>query len=65
MYTQDIEELRGHDFSDTEILDSALVAAARNFFSKVLDAVGTEPDAQFLSPEENLRKTLAVGRQFG
>jgi len=60
----DIEGLRRHGFSDTEILDIALAAAARSFFSKVLDGVGAAPDDAFMSLDENLRRTLAVGRPF-
>jgi alkylhydroperoxidase family enzyme len=61
----DIEELRSHGFTDAEILDIALTAAARSFFSKTMDAVGAEPDAVYLDLEEPLRRTLAVGRPFG
>jgi alkylhydroperoxidase family enzyme len=60
----DIDELRRHGFSDPEILDIALTAAARCFFSKVLDGVGAAPDDAFMSLDENLRRTLAVGRPF-
>ena len=60
----DLEALRRHGFSDTEILDIALAAAARCFFSKVLDGVGAAPDDAYMSLDENLRRTLAVGRPF-
>lgn len=60
----DIEALRHSGFSDTEILDIALAAAARCFFSKVLDGVGAAPDAVFMTLDENLRRSLAVGRPF-
>ncbi len=43
----DIARLRAVGLSDTEILDVALAAAARCFFSKVLDALGAEPDDQY------------------
>jgi uncharacterized peroxidase-related enzyme len=62
---EDIEGLRRHGFSDTEILDIALAAAARCFFSKVLDAVGAEPDETFMNLDEGLRRALAIGRPFG
>jgi len=58
-----VETLRGHGLSDTEIFDVALTAAARCFFSTVLDAVGAEPDAAYrgtLEPE--LLDVLTVGR---
>jgi uncharacterized peroxidase-related enzyme len=62
---EDIDGLRAHGFSDTEILDIALVAAARSFLSKVTDAVGAEPDDWFMGLEPELRQTLTVGRPFG
>jgi uncharacterized peroxidase-related enzyme len=40
----DVDELRGHGLTDTEIFEVALAAAARSFFSKSLDAMGAEPD---------------------
>ncbi len=58
-----IEALRTrHGLSDDEILDIAAIASARSFFSKVLDAVGSEPDVSFMSINETLRQTLTVGR---
>lgn len=62
---EDIDNLRAHGFSDTDILDIALTAAARSFLSKVTDAVGAEPDDWFMDLEPELRQTLAVGRPFG
>ena len=38
----DMAGLRAHGLSDEEILDVVLVAAARNFYSKVVDALGAE-----------------------
>jgi uncharacterized peroxidase-related enzyme len=58
----DIERLRGVGLSDAEILDVVLAAAARCFFSKVLDAVGCDPDAAFNELEPELRAALTVGR---
>lgn len=61
----DVEELRSHGFPDAEILDIVLAAAARNFFSRVVDAVGAEPDPEYLDLQAGLRRALAVGRPFG
>jgi uncharacterized peroxidase-related enzyme len=61
---EDVEGLRGHGFSDTEILDIALTAAARCFFSKVLDGVGAAPDDAYMALDERVRQTLAMGRPF-
>jgi uncharacterized peroxidase-related enzyme len=60
-----VAELRGHGFADAEILDIVLTAAARNFFSRVVDAVDAEPDPEYLDLEAGLRQALAVGRPFG
>jgi uncharacterized peroxidase-related enzyme len=43
----DIAALRSHGLSDADIFDVTLAAAARCFFSKVLDAMGAEPDDEF------------------
>jgi uncharacterized peroxidase-related enzyme len=61
----DIDGLRTRGFSDEEILDIALAAAARTFYGKVLDAIGAEPDEAYLTMEERLRRALTVGRPFG
>lgn len=61
---EDIETLRRHGVTDEEILDIALAASARSFFSKVLDAVGAEPDPHYHDLEPSLRRVLAVGRPF-
>lgn len=61
---QDIENLRGYGLTDAEILDVILAAAARNFFSKVLDATGAEPDAVYLELDPQLREALVKGRAF-
>jgi alkylhydroperoxidase family enzyme len=61
---EDIEGLRGYGLTDAEILDIVLTTAARNFFSKALDAVGAEPDAAYMDLEPELRAALALGRPF-
>ena len=58
----DVDRLMGHGFSDAEVFDIAAVAAGRAFFTKVLDAVGSLPDAGFQSLDEQLRSQLTVGR---
>ena len=60
---EDIEALRRQGLSDAEVLDIAMTAGARSFFSKVLDAVGAEPERRYEALlEEGLRVTLSVGR---
>jgi hypothetical protein len=44
------------------ILDFVRAAAARCYFSKVLDAVGCDPDSAFNELEPGLRDALTVGR---
>lgn len=56
---QDIQQLREIGFSDVEILDFTLAAAARNFYGRVLDALGAEPDEIYQKMEESLYQALA------
>ena len=58
----DIDILRQHGFSDAEIFDITTTAAARCFLSKTVDALGAEPDANYLALDEKLRQALTVGR---
>jgi uncharacterized peroxidase-related enzyme len=58
----DIARLRDLGLTDADILDVVLAAAARCFFSKVLDATGTEPDAAFGALDPGMRDALTVGR---
>jgi uncharacterized peroxidase-related enzyme len=51
-----------HGFSDAEIFDIAAIAASRSFFTKLLDALGTEPDAAFMRMSDEMRRALTVGR---
>jgi uncharacterized peroxidase-related enzyme len=59
----DVQRLRDHGLSDPDIADVVFAAAARAFFTKVLDALGVEADAQLgqmFDPE--VRSLLIVGR---
>jgi uncharacterized peroxidase-related enzyme len=58
----DIEVLRAHGYRDEEIFDIAAAAAARCFFSKLLDALGVQPDSSFNELDPALRQALTVGR---
>ena len=58
----DVEKLKLHGFSDTDVFDIAATVAGRSFFTKILDAVGSLPDVAFLSIDEDLRRPLTVGR---
>ncbi len=59
----DVQELRDHGLGDVEIADVVFAAAARAFFTKVLDALGVQADVQLgetLDPE--VRRQVTVGR---
>jgi uncharacterized peroxidase-related enzyme len=59
----DVAVLWAHGLSDGDILDVALAAAVRCFFSKVLDAMGLEADAAYRTVlEPALCRVLTVGR---
>lgn len=55
---QDIDGLLAYGLTDEEILDIVLTAAARSFYTKVLDALGAEPDEAYLELEPELRAAL-------
>ena len=58
----DIDALRSHGYRDEEIFDLAATAAARCFFSKLLDALGVQADSAFNDLDPTLRQALTVGR---
>jgi alkylhydroperoxidase family enzyme len=58
-----VEALKSiHGLADEEIFDVVALASARCFFTKVLDALGSEPDSAFMSMSPTLRQALTVGR---
>jgi uncharacterized peroxidase-related enzyme len=57
-----VAALRGQGFTEAEIFDVAATAAGRAFFTKVLDALGVEPDSPFGALDQAFRSPLAVGR---
>ncbi|HYE93748.1 MAG TPA: peroxidase-related enzyme [Terriglobales bacterium] len=59
---EDVDGLRGHGYTDEAIFDIAAAAAARCFFSKLLDALGVEPDSSFRDADPAFRAALTVGR---
>jgi uncharacterized peroxidase-related enzyme len=58
----DIDGLRGHGLTDVEIFHVTAAAALRCFFSKMLDALGAQPDAQYARLGSELLAQLTVGR---
>jgi uncharacterized peroxidase-related enzyme len=59
---EDVDRLRGLGLSDKDVLDVVLAAAARCFFTKVVDGVGAQPDPKYSALEPGLRDALVVGR---
>jgi uncharacterized peroxidase-related enzyme len=51
-----------HGLTDADVFDVAAIASARCFFTKILDALGSEPDAQYMHIDSELRQKLTVGR---
>jgi uncharacterized peroxidase-related enzyme len=58
----DVRALREHGLTDAEVFDIAATAAARCFFSKLLDALGAEPDAAYEGLDDGLKRRLTPGR---
>jgi len=58
----DVQRLKDLGLSDADVFDVAATAAGRAFFTKVLDAVGSLPDAGFNAIDAHLREHLTVGR---
>jgi alkylhydroperoxidase family enzyme len=58
----DIDELRELGFADEEIFDIAATAAARSFFTKLLDSLGSDADHPYLQLENTVKDQLLVGR---
>ena len=61
----DVQRLRDHGLSDPDVVDVVLAAAARGFFTKVLDALGVQADAELGETfEPRVRDQVTVGRPF-
>ena len=59
----DIDRLRAVGLSDADIADITFAAAARSFFTRVLDALGAQLDAQTAATfPPDLRELMIVGR---
>jgi alkylhydroperoxidase family enzyme len=58
----DLQRLRDLGLTDGEIRDVVLAAAARCFFSKTLDALCVQADAEFQELAPELQKAFVVGR---
>jgi uncharacterized peroxidase-related enzyme len=60
----DVHSLRAHGLTDAEIFDVAATAAARCFFSKLLDALGAQPDSAYERFSDDLKRELTPGRRI-
>jgi len=58
----DLQRLRDLGLTDAEIMDVVLAAAARCFFSKTLDALCVQADAEFQELPADLQAAFVVGR---
>ena len=59
----DVARLRALGLAEDEIVDIVLAASARSFFTKVLDGLGVQADAQLGETfDSELRRQLTVGR---
>ena len=57
----DVQRLKDCGLDDATVFDIAAAAAGRAFFTKILDAVGSMPDAAFDRIEADFRVPLTVG----
>ncbi len=61
----DIGRLRDAGLTDADVADIVFAAAARAFFTKVLDGLGVQADAQLGAMfDDDVRAGLTVGRPF-
>ena len=47
MTQEDVQELRKHGFDDGAIHDIAQITALFNYFDRLADGLGVEPEAEF------------------
>lgn len=61
----DIERLKAMGFTDAEIFDITATAAARAFWTKVIESLGVEADAPFHAMDRDFIEALTAGRPLG
>lgn len=59
---EDVAILREHQFTDAEIFDISAAAAARAFWTKVVESLGVEAEPSLRDMNGALQKALVVGR---
>jgi len=58
----DVDALKEHGLSDAEIFDISATAAARAFWTKVIDSLGSDGDELARPRDASFTEALAVGR---
>src|SRR5690606_19280435 len=58
----DVEQLKGLGFTDGEIFDITATAAARAFWTKVIESLGVEADPPFHAMDRDFAEALTAGR---
>ena len=58
----DVDRLRELGLSDAEIFDVVAAAAMRCFLTKIVDGLGSQPDAAYEELDDALREALVLGR---
>ncbi len=59
---QDVDTLKAHGYSDSEVFDISTAVAGRSFLTRVLDALGVETDVTAMDLSEEFRAAVNVGR---
>lgn len=58
----DVERLKRFGFTDAEIFDITATAAARSFWTKVIESLGVEADAPFHALDREFTDAMTAGR---
>ena len=64
MDERDVQTLRDHGFSDLEILEITLIAAQRNFITRVANALGVPIEPPQATLEKEFIDPLKVGKPW-
>ena len=64
MDERDVKTLRGHGFSDLDILEITLIAAQRNFITRVANALGVPIEPPQAELEKEFIDPLKVGKPW-
>jgi hypothetical protein len=58
----DVDHLRYHGLHDAEIFDIVAIAAARSFWTKIIDSLGSDADEPSRAIDKEFRSAMTVGR---